>query len=210
MTYNVLQGDGSLAELGSQAMPGGMLITPLAGGRVIPTVYADQFIKFRVPWEMNGELLMEPNQNAQFFPEDQFKHAIDLPFEVWRVNINLSAFDDTQPTRLLLDPQPTTLGRRIRMRIQDTAKNQLLTKSPTLIDNLLSKDTGSWEWKVPYTVVQQEGFNVQCDSDAFPTYVVPLADAPAASQNAVVERVRVEVVFQGYLLVLAPASERAR
>ncbi|KKL77231.1 hypothetical protein LCGC14_2036970 [marine sediment metagenome] len=200
--YNVLNQSGVLAELGYN--PGSsMLIAPIASRAIVPTVFDGQFIKWRVPFSQAGELLLAPGASGAFFPEDQFKTNYDKPFEIWRMIIRLTAFDDDSP-RVLIEPQPTTLAERIRLDIEDTRKTQKITRGPTLISTLLSKNAESWEWQVPYTLINTEGLAIQADSQLFPTYVVPLAAAPAASQDVVVERVRIEITIQGYLLVLYP------
>lgn len=174
-----------------------------------PQYFADQFIKFRIPYSMPGELIVDPSENGNFFPEATFLHNLDKPFEIHRMMVRLTALDDATTPPTIFEPQPTTLQKRIRLRIQDTSKNEPLTKAANLVDTIQDDLTEAWNWQMPYTLVRSEGLQVQVDSLAFPTYCIPdVADCPNnAGIAAVVDQVRVEISFQGYLIVIQPASE---
>lgn len=159
---------------------------------IIPHSYDDQAIKFRIPYTMPGELVVGASASGEFFPDGAFNFNIDKPFEIERMIVRLTALDSD---KLVIEPQPTTLQKRVRLTITDTSKNEDLTKARTTVETLISSldgGDGSWEWYVPYTIVRSEGFTIGVDSSALP---------------AGVENVKVEISFQGYLIVIQPASE---
>ena len=160
---------------------------------IIPTHYADRLITWRSPYTMPGELIVEPGQAGVFFPESAFNFAVDKPFEIERMFVRLTSLD---AQNAVLDAQPTTLRKLIRLTVEDVSKSQLLTKARTLVDTLITSpagDAGTWEWYEPYTIERSEGFQVGTDA--------------AAAFPANTEKVRVEISFQGSLLVIEPASE---
>lgn len=201
---------GGIADGGAGMLRG----VPGLGGRVgdlnghIPETFADQTIKFRIPYTMYGELQVLPNSNGQFFPEGSFLHTLDKPFEVWRMHVVMTARDSASPP-VIFEPQPSTLGRRIKLSITDLSKNEPLTSDPTMPDALQTENFQTWEWDVPYTVTRQEGFVVQADAGAFPLTCLNTA-AAGQSCNSIstqVTNVLLSVAFQGFLIVLQPASE---
>ena len=156
---------------------------------------------------MSGEVLISASVSGAFFPDSTFLNSVDKPFEVWRMIVRLTAFDAQTPPEII-EPQPLTLDRRIRLAIEDLSKNQNMTKAPTLVSTLQRGSTEpSWEWEVPYTIVRAEGFNVQVDSLAFPTLCVPDITNCANLVAVAVDQVRVEIDFEGFLLYLEPPSE---
>lgn len=174
----------------------------------VPTDFADQLIKFRIPYTMYAELSVAPSLNGQFFPEGSFLHSLDKPLEVWRMRAILTARNASSPP-IVFEPQPATLGRRIRLSVRDLSKNEPLTSDPSMVDGLQTSNFETWEWDVPYTMTRQEGFVVQADAGAFPFTCVNEA-AEGASCNSIsraVATVLVSVSFQGFLVVLQPASE---
>lgn len=183
-------------------------LLPVPARGLTPTVFADQLIKFRIPYSMPGELLQLASQPGVMFPEDVFRHAIDKPFEIWRAIVRLTALDNSTPP-LVFEPQPTTLEKRVRLRFRDTAKNESMMAAPHLVDTLITGDEGTWEWEVPYTLVRSEGFEVQVDTAVFTTFCI-LDNFNAnncAAALATMTNMRIEITFEGYLLVLQPASE---
>jgi hypothetical protein len=141
------------------------------------------------------------------FPEASFLHAVDKPFEIHRVRVSLTAKGTpagfTNPT--VLEPQPTTLQKRVRLRILDFSKNENLTKNATLVNQLLQQNTQAWDLEEPYTIVRSEGFQVQIDTQDFPSVVI--LDSNIEPERVAVQFVRVEVNFQGYLNIIGPPSE---
>ena len=93
------------------------------------------------------------------------------------------------------------------MSLLDISKDLRLTKNPGLISSFLTDNARTWEWAVPYTIVRQEGLQVVLDADLFPTICVPdPADCPGDPIPVVVGSVRVEISFQGYLIILEPPA----
>lgn len=177
---------------------------------LIPTDWADQIIKFRIPYSMPGELVVEADATAEQFNEATFLNTIDKPFEIHRMHVALTGINVVEADVIILEPQPTTLDRRVRLRLEDTAKNQVLFKSPHLVSTLQKLNEQTWEWEVPYTIGKQEGFTLSVDTDVLPSICqIDTSDATCETSEVVaVNRVRVEVAFQGYLIVLRPADSR--
>ena len=186
-------------------------VLPYASRGLVPSTFGDQWIKFRIPYTMPGETTILANTANNAFNADTFKNDTDKPFEVWRVLIRLTAQTVDVPP-FIYDPQPATLDKHVRIRIIDTAFESRLNKAMQLVDTLRKDNELTWEWEVPYTIVNAQGFNVECDAATLPRYcieVVNLADVDCTAAIVAVPAVRVEVTFQGYLLVLAPPSERS-
>lgn len=173
----------------------------------LPLQFAGKDITFRIPYNIAAELDVGPNQSGVVFPEASFLHNVDKPFEVHRMKVGLTAkgTPETFTTPTILEPQPTTLQKRVRMRILDFAKNENLTKSATLISQLLQQNTQAWDLEEPYTIVRSEGFQVQIDTLDYPAVVI--LDATIQPERVEVQLVRVEVNFQGYLDIIGPPSE---
>lgn len=155
----------------------------------LPTHYAGKRIKFRVPYTMPGELIVANAGQGIEFPEATFLHSIELPFEVWDMIPHASQIDVNDNP--LAAPAPG-IDKFWRIRVQDVSKNQLMTKNAQLVDTLIDRNSLIWFWRCPYTIVRAEGFQVSVDNLL-----------PAAPGN----RLRAEVTFRGFLIVLDPASE---
>jgi hypothetical protein len=173
----------------------------------LPLQFAGKDITFRIPYNIAAELDVGPNLSGIVFPEASFLHNVDKPFEIHRAKIGLTAKGTPEgfvnPT--ILEPQPTTMERRVRLRILDFSKNENLTKSATLVSLLLARNTGAWDLEEPYTIVRSEGFQVQIDTLDFPAVVI--LDDNIEPERVPVQFVRVEVNFQGYLDIIGPPSE---
>lgn len=173
----------------------------------LPLQFAGKDITFRIPYNIAAELDVGPNLSGVVFPEASFLHNVDKPFEIHRVRIGLTAKGTptgfVSPT--ILEPQPTTMEQRVRLRILDFSKNENMTKSATLVSQLLQKNTGAWDFEEPYTIVRSEGFQVQMDTLDFPAVVV--LDDNIEPERVDVQFARIEVNFQGYLDIIGPPSE---
>jgi hypothetical protein len=173
----------------------------------LPLAFAGKDITFRIPYTLAADLDAGPNASGIVFPEASFLHNVDKPFEIHRIRISLTAKGTpagfTSPT--ILEPQPTTLAKRVRLRITDFSKNENLTKSATLVNQILQQNTQSWDLEEPYTIVRSEGFQVQVDTADFPAVVI--LDSNLEPERVPVTLVRVEVSFQGYLDIIGPPSE---
>lgn len=152
----------------------------------VPTHYAGQRIKFRVPYTMPGELILNAAAAGIEFPEATFLHSIELPFEIWDMKVNAAQLDGQNVP--IAAPAPG-INEFWRLRVQDVSKNQLMTKNAQLVQTLIDDDSGTWYWRVPYTIVRAEGFQVSVDN--------------LLAANAL----RAEITFRGFLIVLAPPSE---
>jgi hypothetical protein len=122
--------------------------------------------------------------------------------------VRLSPFDDDTPPLILPPPfvgaienLDRLLAKYIRLRVRDTAKNENLTKTAILADSLLKDDSLTWEFWNPYTFTKSEGFEVSVDS------ILPDFTITVGANTRTVHNVRVEVSFQGYLLIVASPSE---
>jgi hypothetical protein len=162
----------------------------------LPDTWAGRKITMRVPYEMAGEVTLVSLQAGLQFPDATFQHNVDKPFEVHRAKPFIIALDANS---LPVNPQPTqeTLQALLRVRISDLGKNELITKTPTLI-GLIVKGTAeaTWEWAEPYTIVRSESFQVVVDA---------LSLANFAGDG--ITKLVLGWAFQGFLLVVAPPSE---
>jgi hypothetical protein len=169
----------------------------------LPLMFAGRQITFRVPYSMHGELTVPPSNNGFAYPVGTFLHNVDKPFEIHRMipRVTGLAADST-----VLEPQPDTLEKRIRLNIADTSKNERLTKTSSLIENLITANRRTWEWEDPYTIVRSEGFEITVDSLTYPSVCILGSSCDAFTLTAV-SFARVSIEFQGYLVVVAPPSE---
>jgi len=151
----------------------------------IPETFSGRRIKFRVPYTMPGELIVNAETTGIDYPEGTFLHSVELPFEVWEMSMTGSLLEEGQP----FIPPVAGIDKFWRLSVRDLSKNQQITKSASLVSNLKDSNTDTWYWRVPYTLVRAEGFQVTVDN--------------LLSEN----QLRSEVSFRGYLLVLEPASE---
>lgn len=142
---------------------------------------------------MPGELIIASNAQGTQFPEATFLHNIDKPFEIHRIIPRTTAMDASTPP-LVINPQPLDhlTDKLIRLRVDDTTKNEKMTKNAHLLDLLVTDNRRTWEWEDPYTLVRSEGFQVAVDALTF---------------FAGVDNIRVEIAFQGFLIVIAPPTE---
>jgi hypothetical protein len=158
---------------------------------------------------MPAEMTVLANTANNAFPADVFKLDTDKPFEIWRMIVRLTAQSVDVPP-FIFEPQPASLNKHVRLRVVDTAFESRMNKAMQLVDSLQKDDELCWEWEVPYTVVRAQGFSVDVDALTLPRYcleVANLADVNCTATIVGVPAVRVEVTFQGYLLILAPPSE---
>lgn len=173
----------------------------------LPLAFAGKTITYRIPYNVAAEIDVPPDRNGIVFPESSFLHNVDKPFEIHRVIVRLTARGTPEgfTSPQIFDPQPTTLEERIRLRFLDFSKNENLTKSSTLVSLLLSRISGAFDLEEPYTIVRSEGFQVQIDSQAFPNGIILNSDV--IPESVPTDFVRVEINFQGYLIIIGPPSE---
>lgn len=170
--------------------------------------FAGRKISFRLPYTMASTLLVTDGDTGVQFPEAVFLHNIDKPFEVHRVMVRLMPYDDADPP-VILPPQfvgavPNLLEilqKYVAIRIRDTSKNEALTKASTIVGDFQTGDAKTWEFEDPYTMVRSEGFEVTCDNNLTDFAIT------VGATTVTVGSLRFEVNFEGYLIVIAPASE---
>ena len=153
--------------------------------------FAGKRIKFRVPYTMPGEFIVANAGVNVPFPEAAFLDNVELPFEIHSVMLAASQSLLAAPFIPLAEPAPG-IDKFWRVRIEDLAKNQVVTKNAQLVDTLVERNSRSWYWDYPYTIVRSEGFNVNVDNLL-----------PAAPGNVL----RAEITFKGYLVVVMAPSE---
>jgi hypothetical protein len=139
---------------------------------------------------MPGELTVENGAAGIEFPEAAFLHSIELPFEIWNMDLQASLLDENGDP---IAAPPPGIDKFWRLRIQDVSKNQLITKNAQLAATLKDTNTNTWFWRYPYTLVRAEGFLISVDN-AIPGSVDP-------------GDLRAEITFRGFLIVLEPPSE---
>jgi len=176
----------------------------------LPLQYAGKDITMRYPFVMPGELLVDPNSSGVLFDQNTFIHNIDTPFEIHRMIVKLTAVDSSA-TPVIFEPQPTTLDRRIRLTVENlSAVNVKLNKAPALPRLLMKENELTWEWEDPYTIQRSNGFLVSVDAGAFPSYCIPSCVTSPGVPNEVqvtVNRVRVEISFQGFNIIINPPTD---
>lgn len=156
--------------------------------------WAGRKITQRSPFLMPGDLILTSSQPGVQFPEATFMNNVDKPFEIHRAIPRVTALD-VNNVPLFPQPDQELLGALIRAQVTDLGKNQKLTKNPSLF-TILTKGSSerTWEFADPYYLIRSESIQVVCDALTFPA-IPDLAS------------LRVEWSFQGFLIVVAPASD---
>ncbi len=157
--------------------------------------WAGRKITFRIPAVQAGEITLAGSVSGQQFPDATFLTNTDKAFEIHRLIPRITGVD-ANGLVVATQPDQATLQSLVRLRIVDFSKNENLTKSSTLM-KLLTKGTSeqTWEWASPYTMTRSEGFQLLVDTQAIPTF------------NPTIAQLRIEIAFQGFLIVVAPPSE---
>lgn len=170
----------------------------------IPSTWGDRLITRRIPYSMAGELIIAGNTSFQF-NDALFTNNIDMPLELHRMVPRVTALDAANNV-LANQPSQEVLQSLARARIIDTGKaNGNMTKNPTLL-NLLTKGSAerTWEWAEPYYLIRSEGFQVSIDTLAY--FAWDGAQIPQDPPVVPLVSLRIEIEFQGFLCVVAPAS----
>jgi hypothetical protein len=160
----------------------------------LPAQWAGRLITSRWPYEISAELTLTTGQTGQQYPDSSFQNGVDKPFEIHRLIPRLYMLDSSN---VLLPEQPdqSLLAGLVRATIVDLGREQLITKTPTLLD-VLTKGSSerTWEWADPMYIIRSEQLQVTLDALTFPTI-----------SNAA--KIKVALCFQGYLCIVAPPSE---
>lgn len=170
----------------------------------LPLQFAGRDISFRIPYNLYAEQVFDASSNGNSFPEASLLHNIDKPFEHHRWIMSVTGLDTDDN---IIEPQPTTLEKRVKLRIQDLSKNESITKSATVFEDFLKANEQTWELDEPYTLVRAEGYQITVDVGTLPS-VCTLA-VPAETCTPVVTptiSVRIQINLQGYLIVVAPPT----
>lgn len=165
-------------------------------GRLADT-WAGKKITQRIPYMMPGELTgILSATTGRPFPDGTFTHNVDMPFEVHRLKPWVTGLDGagvaviTQPDQLLLldmvKAQIDRIGGTIKWTKVATRLIQMVKGTAEL----------TWELADPDTIVRQEGYQISVDVDTIPAFAVPISS------------LRIEIAFQGFLLQVAPPSEK--
>lgn len=161
----------------------------------LPDSFAGRKITMRIPYVLAGELTLGSAVSGQQFPDATYNHNVDVPFECHRMIPRVTGVDNNGLV-IATQPDQDLLLNLVRVRITDFSKNVNLMKSSTLLENLIKGSSErTWEWAEPYYLVRSEGWQVLCDTQTIPTF------------NPVVNQLRVQISFEGFLVVTAPASE---
>lgn len=165
----------------------------------LPLAFAGKNITFRIPYEMAGEIILASAQTGVQFPDTVFAHNVDKPFEIHRLKPLITVLD-SNGNNVPNPPSQEILQSFIRVRMSDLGKNELLTKSPTLL-SLLTSGTSlqTWEWDEPYTIVRSEAFQVVADALSFANLQTLI--------NVGTIQLRLSLIFQGFIVVVSPPSE---
>jgi hypothetical protein len=161
----------------------------------LPEFWAGRKITMRIPYTMPGEINLVSSEAGKQFPDAQFQHNVDKPFEIHRCKPIVTSLDGSGVVNLT-QPLQEVLQQLIRVRISDLGKNELITKAPALIASLVKGTAeATWEWAEPYTIVRSESMQIVADALALTNFAPTMAS------------LRLAWTFQGFLLVIAPPSE---
>ena len=157
--------------------------------------FAGRKVSMRIPWVMAGEITLAGSTSGQQYPDATFNHNIDKPGEFHRMIPRITGVDANGAV-VATQPDQQILQSLVRIRIVDFSKNENFTKSSTLL-KLFTKGTSeqTWEFAEPYYLVRGEGLQILVDTQAIPVF------------NPVIAQLRIELCFQGFLVVVAPPSE---
>lgn len=196
----------------------GNAVNRLCRAESLPTHFAGKPITYRIPYSMHGEQLVDLGTlpTSVQFPEATFLHNVDKPFEIHRMvpRITCMSHDDQANTDSVIYPQPqigSGLERAVRLNIQDNSNNENLTKVSDTIENLTPNNSRVWEWKDPYTIIRSQGFqiliNVGLLTATLAQIISTCVEGTPGCTAITIDKLRIDIDFQGYLIVVAPPSE---
>lgn len=156
----------------------------------LPDSFAQRKITSRVPYSMEAHIDLTSLQIATL-PTLPLSHNVDRPFEIHRM-IPRVASTTTPPTSIIADLGMLGLTLAV-IQILDVTKQQDLLRVPTPPANLV-KGIGEliWEWADPFYLERSESLMVSTE---------------AANLSALTP-IRLYITFQGFLVNIAPASDR--
>ncbi len=174
----------------------------------LPTHYADQLIRSRIPRSQPGALVVANGAAAGTpFPDATLLQTRDVPFEIHRLGVRISPMENGTPpaqispaAQILFPELPTMLQKYVRIRVEEMSTQAKLNAVDQRIDGLLDQLTGFWEWEEPYTVTKGQQFQVFVTNDLAANFTLP-------NQGPQIFNLRIELTFIGFSLVVAPPSE---
>lgn len=160
----------------------------------LPDTFAGQPIKSRVPFTLSAEMIISSDTGPLMFQTSSFMMTQNKPFEAHRFIPRVQAVDvSSNPADGV---ENDVMMRLLDVSILDTGKNQWLTKHPVSLYDLVKGTTEkTWEWADPYYLREGESFTVELTSGVFPAALNDL-------------RIRAKLCFEGFLIVIAPPTER--
>lgn len=160
----------------------------------LPEFWAGRKITARVPYAMAGELNVTSAQTGASFPNAVFYYNVDKPFEIHRLKPYVSPLDSQGNVMDDAWDQDTLLS-LLKAKIHDSGVNQDVTKGPTPLPLLVKGSSErTWEWAEPRTIVRAQGYDITIDAYDFTNFTDLVT-------------LRLGWTFQGFQLVVAPASE---
>lgn len=156
--------------------------------------WAGREITDRSPYEMAGELALTTGQGTTLMPEGLLQVGVDKPFEVHRLIPRIYARDSSN---ILINPQPDQelLQGLVKLDLENTGLQLKMTKVPTVIGAIVKGSSErTWEFAEPMTISRSNGFQASLQAATFP------ANTAIASLNNLL----VTLVFEGFLLIVAP------
>lgn len=160
----------------------------------LPATFANQPIKDRFPYAMNGELRLTTGQTGLQFVDSVFNNGTDKPFECHRMIPRVYACDSNNR---LISPQPAMelLLALVRVQIDITNLEQKITKSPTILGTLVKGSAEmTWEFADPFYLIKSNNVTIACNAQTFP--------ALAVIEN--LNNILVAITFEGFFCVIAP------
>lgn len=165
----------------------------------IAASFAGLEVRDMTPYNMPSEITIEPAQSGLAFPGTDFVNTQEKPFAVYRLIPRVMALDSAG---LLLADQPdvNVLEALVKLRVFLVGFNQEAVKANVRISNLVQGSTSerAWVFTEPFMLPNQYGIQLFADCDSF----------PASFAGDGIDSLRVTVNLQGFLLTLAPPSDR--
>jgi len=161
----------------------------------LPDTFAGQRISpMRPPFVMSGSLTMPSATGPTQFPASTFMVTEDKPFEIHRMIPRVIALDaSSNPAEGVAED---LMLRLISVQVLDLGKNQEFTKQAVPLHDLIKGTTErTWEWAEPYYLRKGENFIINLTSATYPAVLAGLS-------------IRVQISFGGFLVVVAPPSDR--
>lgn len=147
-----------------------------------------------VPYSMQTQLTLAASVSGQQFPNADLLNTVDKPIAVHRMIPRVIALD-SNGLPLASQPDIETREALVSIALTLTGLNQPMVKdaSPVFLGNLLGGTTSEryWRYEEPFVLPNGNGVIASANVGAFPAGVT-------------YTQLRITLLFQGYLLVVAP------